>query len=123
MRINSSDDVETVRQNLIVEVDILAEDARREIITSSPGQSMTYDAKYQEAKRYPNEGPFPFISGEAEALGVTEQSVVDSVLLARTYWENFGAHIEASRLKIKAQLRAANTVSELFVIRNGLSFK
>ena len=90
-------------------VDQAAEEARLRHLTPGSGQLLTYEAKYQEALA----GGGPMISAEAEALGMTVQEVIDSVLAARQQWQVLGAQIEALRLKTKKEIREAETASEM----------
>lgn len=95
------------------QVDRLAESARARIITAAPGQTMTYEAKYQEALRYPEHPPFPWLENEAEELGLTLDQVAQSVLEARSQWEAIGVRIERLRLGAKAAIRNAQTAAEM----------
>lgn len=97
-------------------VDQAAESARMRHLTPGAGQSMTYEAKHQEALA----GGGPMIEAEAEALGVTTQDVIDSVLLARKQWQALGAQIEAARLKAKKQIREAATAAQMHRIASEL---
>lgn len=103
-------------------VDAKAEKARAASITSSPGQTLTYEAKRAEANRYPNDGPFPWLEGEAEELGMTVQEVADSVKQAQAAWEQRGIEIERKRLKAKKLIREAQTTSEMQSVVLGLTF-
>ena len=97
-------------------VDQAAENARMRHLTPGSGQSMTYEVKYQEALA----GGGPMISAEADALGMTVQEVVDSVLAARQEWQVLGAQIEAARLKAKKAIREAQTAAEMHRITSEL---
>ena len=103
---NTLDDA--VRHYLDI-VDQAAENARMQHLTPGSGQSMTYEVKHQEALA----GGGPMISAEADALGMTVQEVVDSVLVARQQWQVLGAQIEAARLKAKKAIREAQTAAEI----------
>lgn len=98
------------------EVDALAEEARGRFTTSGSGQVMTYEAKHQEALA----GGGPMLQAEADALGVTLQEVVDSVLAARQAWLVAGGQIEAARLKAKKDVRAATTANEMHQVVKAL---
>lgn len=93
-------------------VDFAAEDVRARYLTPGNGQAMTYEGKHRQALA----GGGPMIAAEAEALGVTEQAVIDSVLLARERWESAGAKIEAARIKAKRDIRAAQGPAEMHQI-------
>lgn len=110
---NTLDDA--VRHYLDI-VDQAAENARMQHLTPGSGQSMTYEVKYQEALA----GGGPMISAEAEALGMTVQEVIDSVLVARQQWQVLGAQIEAARLKAKKAIREAQTAAEMHRIASEL---
>lgn len=110
---NTLDDA--VRHYLDI-VDQAAENARMQHLTPGSGQSMTYEVKHQEALA----GGGPMISAEAEALGMTVQEVIDSVLAARQQWQVLGAQIEAARLKAKKAIREAQTAAEMHRIASEL---
>lgn len=107
------EDINAGRDNYLRKIDRNAEEVRAKFITSTPGQSMTYEAKHQEACRWPNDSPFPWLESEAEALGTTPQAVADSILAARAKWETAGIAIERARLKAKAEVRSADTAAEM----------
>lgn len=97
-------------------VDQAAERARMQHLTPGSGQAMTYELKYQEALA----GGGPLIQAEADALEVTLQEVIDSVLSARQQWQTLGAQIEAARLKAKKEIREAQTAAEMHRIASEL---
>lgn len=113
-RFSSRDEAE---RHYLREIDRLAEAARTAIITAAPGQSMTYEDKYREALA----GGGTFLAAEAEALGVSEQAVIDSVLAARKRWESMGPRIEAARLKAKRRVRRAQAPAEMHAAAKLLS--
>lgn len=110
---NTLDDA--VRHYLDI-VDDAAENARLKHLPPGSGQAMTYEVKHQEALA----GGGPMISAEAEALGMTVQEVIDSVLVARQQWQTLGAQIEAMRLKAKKAIREAQTAAEMHRIASEL---
>ncbi|MGP9656491.1 hypothetical protein ACT3S5_00365 [Halomonas sp. AOP31-B1-25] len=110
---NTLDDA--VRHYLDI-VDDAAENARLKHLTPGSGQAMTYELKYQEALA----GGGPMISAEAEALGMTVQEVIDSVLVARQQWQVLGAQVEAARLKAKKAIREAQTAADMHRIASEL---
>lgn len=113
LQVKSFRDLTEARSRFLTQVDEQAEALRRQHITASPGQTMTYEAKYQEALAYPNGEQFPFLEREAEGLGTTVDAVVESVLVARHRWEYIGSRIEADRLRAKARIRQATTAAEM----------
>lgn len=104
---------EAARDQYTAKVDEHAEMVRCRYITKGDGQAMAYEAKRQEACRYPGDGPFPWLEGEAEALGTTPQVVAESIIAARAEWETAGIAIEQARLKAKTEIRAAGTAAEM----------
>ncbi len=109
-------DRDSAERHFLGLVDQAAENARMRHLTPGSGQSMTYEVKYQEALA----GGGPMISAEAEALGMTVQEVIDSVLAARQQWQVLGAQIEAARLKAKKAIREAQTAAEMHRIASEL---
>lgn len=110
---NTLDDA--VRHYLDI-VDQAAENARLKHLTPGSGQSMTYEVKHQEALA----GGGPMIQAEADALGMTVQEVIDSVLVARQQWQVLGAQVEAARLKAKKAIREAQTAADMHRIASEL---
>lgn len=109
-------DRDSAERHFLVLVDQEAEMARLRHLTPGSGQSMTYEVKYQEALA----GGGPMLAAEAEALGMTVQDVIDSVLMARQQWQVLGAQIEAARLKAKKAIREAETPAEMHRIASEL---
>ena len=116
LAIKRFEDIDTAQVFYAKQVDEAAESARMRHLTPGAGQSMTYEAKHQEALA----GGGPIIEAEAEALGVTTQDVIDSVLLARQKWQALSAKIESARLKAKKQIREAETAAEMHRITSEL---
>lgn len=113
MQVKSFESLEHARAHYIKEIDRVAEESRANVITAAPGQAMSYEAKYQEASRWPNNPPFPWLEGEAQALSMTVEAVKDSVLLARQQWEGLGVTIEAARLKAKKDVNQASSAASM----------
>ncbi|MGY4876518.1 hypothetical protein ACLUEY_01375 [Vreelandella aquamarina] len=90
-------------------VDAAAEDARAKYVTAGSGQAMTYEIKHAEALG----GGGPLLQAEADALGVSLEDVVASVLSARQAWLEANTTIEAARLIAKRKIRAAETAADM----------
>lgn len=97
-------------------VDQAAEKARLRHLTPGAGQSMAYDLKYQQALA----GGGAIIEAEAEALDVTTDEVIASVLNARQQCEAAITYIEAARLKAKKGIREAQKAAEMSRIASEL---
>lgn len=103
------------RTYFLSEVDHKAEAERAKHITPGSGQAMTYEQKYREALA----GDGLLLQAEAEALDKTVAEVASEVLAAHAAWQVAGAHIEALRLKAKADVRAAESPAEMHtIVRN-----
>lgn len=107
---------EDAKAYYLIAVDQAAEATRMRHLTPGSGQSMTYEIKHQEALA----GGGSMISAEADALGMTAQEVIDSVLLARQRWQALGVQIEAARLKAKKAIREAQTAAEMHRVASEL---
>lgn len=116
LSVNRFPDTEERRRHYLNQVDKLAEKVRARHVTTGSGQAMTYEVKHQEALA----GGGPMLQLEADALGMTLQEVVDSVLGARQEWLVAGGQIEAARLKAKADIRTATTAAEMHQITETL---
>ena len=114
--VNRFEDLDETRLHYLAEVDRKAEAERTKHITPGEGQAMAYEEKYRQALA----GGGPMITAEAEALEVTEQEVIDSILAARAWWDQMGAWIEARRLKAKRDIRAVQTPAEMHAISKGV---
>lgn len=118
---NSSDMVGYVIAKLalkLAEVDSAAERARLRYITGGAGQSATYVLKQTQAREWQSQGfegnPPSFIAAESEALNNDPVQTALTIIQMADYWGNVkGPEIEATRLKWKARLTAASTLSEL----------
>lgn len=108
-------DLDETRGHYLTTADAEAERIRSQHITPGPGQAMTYEEKHRQALN----GGGPMITAEAEALDMTEQEVIDSVLAARAQWEQIGSWIEAARLKAKADIRTSQSSAEMYgIVKN-----
>lgn len=108
-------DLDETRAHYLATVDAEAERLRMQHVTPGNGQAMTYEEKHRQALA----GGGLMITAEADALGLTEQEVIDSVLAARGRWELADAKIEAARIKAKRDIRAATTPAEMHAISKG----
>lgn len=116
VHVSHFESAEEAKSHYLKEADRLAEQARSKIATPGSGQAMTYEVKREEALA----GGGPMLQAEADALGMTLQEVVDSVLAARQAWLEAGGQVEAARLKGKKDIRAATTANEMHQIIKAL---
>lgn len=112
LKVRSFPDTDAARSKYLRDVDAAAEQVRDMYLTPGPGQAMTYEEKYRQALA----GGGTMIAAEAQALEITDQEVIDSVLLAREQWEQVGGQIEAARVKAKKFVRGAQTPAEMHAI-------
>lgn len=123
---SSFSDRSAAERHFLRRIDEKAEAARESIITAAPGQSMTYEAKHQEAERFVEEegqGEYPWLSGEAEALDVSVENVADSVIAARQAWQQAGIQIEQVRLSAKKKVRSSDSEDEMRRAVNEMVFE
>lgn len=109
-------DFDEIKRQGLNTVDDLAGAARLRYITSVPGQAETYAKKEQQARVWAAEsfaGYAPsFIAAEAQALGVSAQSVALEVIALADFWSNIkGPQIEATRRKWKVAIDSASDPS------------
>lgn len=96
-------------------IDAAAGEARRRHITIAPGQSETYTAKAAQAEAYLAAGSPPDMTGwawvqaDADAFGMSPETAANSILANRDAWVQIGAHVEAVRLRAKADVDAATS--------------
>lgn len=93
-------------------VDEEIESARAEFITKGEGQAMAYEEKYKEAII----GGGPILQAEADALGLTLDQVVASVLVARSKWRLITEKTEPMRVRCKRDMRAATRASDMMAL-------
>ena len=67
------------------------------------------EAKWAEAQA----GGGPILRAEADALGTSLQSVIDSVIAARREWCESEAAREAARIQAKTRIRNAETPADM----------
>lgn len=106
------EDLAEAQDNYLRQIDSAAETCRLRYITPGAGQAMTYEQKYREALA----GDGPLLQAEAVALDKTVSEVASEVLAAHAAWQVAGSHIEALRLKAKADVRAAESPAEMHAI-------
>ena len=105
-------DLSHARQQHIKQIDQCAEETRDKLSTPGTSQARVYEAKLKEAQ----EGGGPLIEAEAQALGIEETDVIQSVLQAYQSWKQSCGVIEGIRIKAKAEVRAAPSPSEMYSI-------
>lgn len=109
-RFGSTDEA---RDHYLERADETAEKARRRYITPGSGQSMSYEAKLDEARRHPDGDSFPWLEAEAEARDISVEDMADLVLKRRDEWEKAGANIEAAKARAKAAIRDADAPADM----------
>jgi hypothetical protein len=101
-------------------IDASAEALRTRYITTGSGQAMTYTEKADEAKAYSldNTTPTPFLTAEADALGITVETLAAEVLARHAEWKIIGARIEGARMGAKAALSQAENLADIAAAMN-----
>lgn len=94
--------------------------ARKELITDIAGQDMVYREKELEAVKYLAASPepvdlkpFPFLSAEAAARGISVYQLSQIVLFMADRWRDLGPKVEALRVSFGDAVDAAETPSEI----------
>jgi hypothetical protein len=94
-------------------IDQAAGRARARYITVAPGQEATYQAKATEADSYVaaerpvDTTPYPILTAEAQARGISVSDMADLVRTTRDQWIQLAAIIEALRVGGKLAVDAA----------------
>lgn len=115
-----------VKTQLKQKIDNRAETERLKYITSGVGQSMTYQEKVNQAASYsgkytayladpdnnpkPNDDEYLLLKASLGIDGDTVLEVAETVTYAYLQWQQIGAGIEATRLKAKSAIDAAETL-------------
>jgi len=108
-------DLEAIRASAAAQIDNSAEQIRLRFLTAGAGQAITYTAKVEEAKAFQanNNALTPFLSAEANAIGVTIEALATEVLAKAAEWTTIGARIEGARMGAKTQLGKAANLAEI----------
>lgn len=98
-------------------IDEAAGRTRLKYITETPGQQAVYLLKLEQARAFlanPESTPGPYISMEAEALGMTPLALANEVILNAAQWGDvLGPAIEATRRGYKKAVTDAATIEEV----------
>lgn len=102
------------------DIDAAAGRARQRYITTAPGQSETYTAKYADAKAYlaagsPSEASaYPWVAAESQATGQAPAQAAQTIKATGDAWNlTLGPAIEAARIGGKTALASLATLVEL----------
>jgi hypothetical protein len=101
-----------IRAQAKADIDALAAKGRSRIMTHAPGMDYVYRAKLEEAKSLTADNTqslddFPFLTSEAQAMGIHPAELAQRIIdAARTLHERLAA-IEHQRRKRKMEIDAA----------------
>jgi len=117
-------------KSALTTVDAMAEDTRALFITQGDGQAMVYQEKVSEAERVMaladdatlEPALYPLLAAEAAALGSEVKVLAETILTLRTQWLQVAAQIEATRIKAKEDVKAAQNPEQIQTILNGLTW-
>ncbi|WP_163557593.1 hypothetical protein [Halomonas sp. NO4] len=113
LSIKTFPDTAASRAHYLDKVDAAAEAARKRFISPGEGQAMAYEAKLAEARRHPDNGPFPWLEKEAQSRGISTADMAALVLTRRDEWVNAGSDIEAAKANAKRAIRNADAPSAM----------
>lgn len=119
------------KSEALFEIDALAGKKRQTLITTAPGQEITYTRKLADAEKFARDGypidsnNYPWIEGEAQARGISTQEAAKIILEKAAQLDNIGARIESMRQKAKMQVNNAiskevidSSIAELKIVLN-----
>lgn len=120
-------DLEAYRLEARKKVDHDAETARIERLTPGLGQTLAYQAKAEEVRRYdqdtnPVKADYPYMSAEIGVTGDSLTAVADAVRSAVAVWAEKGPEIERTRLKAKSDIAKAETVDRIQAIVSAIEW-
>ena len=104
--------------DLLARIDADAGVFRARFITSIPGQTATYLAKEDEARRWlsaiaagdtPDPQAFPFLAATADGRALEIADAAELIVATADSWRNLGAAIEGRRERAKREVREATT--------------
>lgn len=126
------------KKKLKTQIDNQAEQERLKYITDGVGQSMTYTEKVNQAASYsglytahladpdnvpkPNDDEYLLLKASLGIDGDTVLEVAETITYAYTMWQQIGAGIEATRLKAKVAIDAAETPEAAQAIFNAIQW-
>lgn len=121
------DELKESQERALIQIDVTAEEVRKQFATPGSLQAMVYLEKAEEARAYqaatnPIDADYPFLKAEASALAMDIADFAALVLENRDAWTNAAADIEAIRAGTKAAVRKAPDQSAIDTILNGLNW-
>lgn len=124
---NDPEEVAAAQEQGRVSVDRLAEKARLNYLTPGLGQTLAYQAKVEEVRRYdrdtnPVKADYPYLSAEIGVTGDSLTAVADAVRSAVAVWAEKGPEIERTRLKAKSDIAKAETVDRIQAIVSAIEW-
>lgn len=109
-------DIEPLRIAVLATIDERAETVRQRYLTPGAGQALTYQRKEAEARAW-HEGAtpahFPFLSAEADATGVTIDTLAAEVIAMADQWAVIGSAIEGVRMAAKKAVAEASGLPQI----------
>lgn len=106
-----------LRDRLAAQIDREAGEIRSLYITDAPGQLAAYLAKEAEAGAWTagaDPARFPYLAGEAAAVGVPIGDLAAQIIAAAAAWRGIDPLIEAARRAAKVRIAAAGTIPAIF---------
>ena len=112
--------LEEIKASTLSDIDILAGIKRLKYITDVPGQQTVYLVKLEQAQSYLQDNSIsaPYISIEAEVMGVSMVIAAQQIVDKANLWNNVvGPQIEGIRRKNKLAVEVSSTVEEMNSIK------
>ncbi len=104
------------KKSAITRIDEMVDDARAKYVTGGIVQSLVYNEKRLESEAYKtagypaNDAPYPSLSFEAAATGVTSKVLADTILTNATLWKTLSGKIEAAKVTSKLASNSQTTI-------------
>ena len=117
--VTTPEDLIRLKNDLQYKINIEAGRIRSLLVTTSPGQEMTYIEKGLETQRYfadpaPDPANYPWLRREAAATNMTVLEVAQLVAYTSQVWTEAGSLIEAARRGGIVTVTAATTAEEAY---------
>ena len=114
----AEDTIRKAKDIALAKVDGDAGKAREILLTTVPGQAMTYLKKEADAEKFKADGypevdidNYPWIAAEARARSDTGQQVADLILTQAAAWTVIGVAIEEERIRGKVEVEQQQSVT------------
>lgn len=114
--------INILKNTCLDDIDRFAGVIRVKFLTHSPGQTLTYMIKVEQANTFIKNLYLGIAPGlvrlEAQVQGITNRQAADSIILKHTILSAIITRLEAIRLVVKNNIRDSNDMLQIVTLRN-----